>query len=329
MITQTFDVALTRFKFLRSKIDEVVTVDMMKTLRSYWINYRARQNPYFDRVSIAGIDSGFNYIEYRGYALYAMNTVTVIVNGDEPEHVEGFADIDVVSTHNLEHELSILSICSEVQAMAKAMERSDIVLVDGSLIAMFSKLYKASMENGLDVLDSKGINTSEVLRSLVYMVVLSPRKFVFISKNSNSKDLLGFVKGDIYYLERYTGFTSGYTRPLDLLYSKHIGVSTVVRLFKRYVRNLTGLDSSIALVYIRFKDFANVYRVEMVVEPGEDVEDRVRRIVDLLFGVNISGYPYPLIRAHNLAKIGNQDMERIAVLLGIASDPRNREAFLM
>lgn len=329
MLTHTLDFVLTRFGFLRSKIDEVITIDILKLLKTLWIKYKGRLNPYIKKVSIAGIDSGFNYIEYRGYALYAINTVAILLSTEREEDVDGWIDIDVVTTPNIEYELSILSLCTEVEQIVKVLHKADLVLVDGSLIAMFSKLYRASIDNTSEVPQYKGIDVVSILKKLVYTLALSPRKFVFISKNSSSKDLLGLVKGDIYYLERYTDFLPGYTKPIDLVYSKHLGISTVTKLFKKYVRNLTGLDVSIGLTYLRFDEFARVYRVEVVIEPNENLDERIKYVIDMLADVVVSGYPYPLIRAHELARVRRKDIERISILLGVSKDPRDRDENLM
>jgi hypothetical protein len=329
MLTYALDLALERFGFLRSKIDEVITLDMAKFLKSLWVRYTGSQNPYVKRLSIAGIDSGYNYIEYRGYALYIINTTSVTLDENREEHLDGWVDIDVVSSANLEYELSTLSVCMEIEFMRKLIDKVDLVLVDGSAVAMITRLHRASLDTGLEILESKGVNVSRVLKDLMIMLSLNPRKLVFISKNSNSKDLLGLVKGDIYYFERYTDFESGYSKPLDLSMSKNLGVATVVKQFRKYSKRVLGTELTIGLTYVRFDSFSRVYRVEIVVEPGEDIETRVRYIINALSDTNISGYPYPLARAHNLAKVGNRDVERVAILLGVAKDPRDREAFLM
>lgn len=73
---------------------------------------------------------------------------------------------------------------------------------------------------------------------------------------------------------------------------------------------------------------SRVYRIEFASDSVDEAIDRVKYIVDSLSDVIVSGYPYPLIRAHNLAKISNSDVERVAILLGISKDPRTRESFL-
>ncbi|MEM4502184.1 MAG: DNA double-strand break repair nuclease NurA [Ignisphaera sp.] len=328
MLTQTLDATLLRFGFLRNKIDEVVSQDVVRSLKNIWIRYRVSINPYIKKLSIGGIDSSYNYIEYRGFALYVVNTVSVILDIKREEIVNGNVDVDVVTSPNLEHELSLLSMCMEIEAMNKMINDVDIVLIDGNLTAMFFKLYKASIDDGYEILESRGISISKTLKELVYTIALNPRKIVFISKNSNSKDLLGLVKGDIYYFERYTEFVSGFTKPIDLANSQHLGMASIARLFKQYTKKLTGLDVSIMLTYVRFEDFSRVYRIEFASDSVDEAIDRVKYIVDSLSDVIVSGYPYPLIRAHNLAKISNSDVERVAILLGISKDPRTRESFL-
>jgi len=329
MLTQTIDAVLQRFGFLRSKIDEAVTLNALRFLKSLWVRYRGSHNPYIRRLSIAGIDSSFNYIEYRGYALYVVNTVSAVLSEKREEHLDGRAEIDIATTPNIEYELSLLSMATEIDFMKKLASSVDLVLVDGSLVAMFARLHRASLESRLEILEDKGYSVIQVLKDLVYTVGISPRKFLFISKNSNAKDLLGLVKGDVYYLERYTEFSAGYTKPVDLARSKHLGVSSAVNTFRKYVRKYTGLDLSIGLTYVRLEDFARVYRIEMVIEPDEDVESRIRYAINALADIVVSGYPYPLIRAHKLAKVGDKDIRRIAMLLGILKDPMGRESFLM
>ncbi|MEM1526515.1 MAG: DNA double-strand break repair nuclease NurA [Ignisphaera sp.] len=329
MLTQILDLALDRFGLLRSKVDELISMDVLKFLKSIWVKYKGSYNPYIKKPSLAGIDSGYNYIEYRGYALYVVSTVSVLLNENREENLDGWVNVDIVSSPNLEYELSILSTCAEVKFMEKLVSKVDLVLVDGSLVAILYKLHKASLDAGLEVLENNGINVAQLLKDLIIMLSINPKKFIFISKNSNSRDLLGLVKGDIYYLERYTDFEVGYSKPIDLVYSKNLGVATVAKLFNKYSKRATGLDLTIGLTYTRFDKFSRVYRIEIVVEPNEDIDARIKHLIDVLSDVIISGYPYPLARAHNLAKVSSKDVERVAILLGIAKDPRDREAFLM
>ncbi len=324
VLPQALDRALSMFGAIRSKIDEVLLVDGVRRVQSLWIGYVPKYNPYLRRLSIAGIDSGYNYAEYRGYALYVANVVWVIIGGDKGEIADGFADIDVSSSTMLEHELSILSITMEIEAVKRVLDRADLVLVDGSLVAKFYRLLRARDE-GLDILGSKKVSLREAMNELLYAVALYPGKVVFLSKNSNAKDVLGLVKGDVYYFERYTDGVPGYSRPLLLEESSQRGSATLARVLKHSIKDVVGLDATPVATYIRLEPFARVYRLEFVAERDDDPETRVRYVMDALSLYTIAGYPYPLMRADQLAKVSDTDLERIRAVLGIVSDPYSRE----
>jgi hypothetical protein len=325
VLTQALDTALVLFGSLRSKIDEVISIDVAKEVKTLWIPYRGVRNPYMKRINVAAIDSGYNYKEFRGYALYIQNTAWIHIDSKGGEQCNGIADVDVISTSNIEYELSLLSIAREVEAMSKLVTSADIILVDGSAVAMFSKLRRAMLESEHELLDFKGIKVSEVLKNFLITLSLYPRKFVFLSKNSTAKDILGFVKGDIYYFERYTEGLPGYTKPLNLTQSKHMGIALAAKMFTHSMKSTTGIKASIYMSYVRFEPYARVYRVELVGEFDEPVEPRIRYLIDVLSIATVSGYPYPLMRADQIAKVSNNDVERVVAVLGVMEDPYSRE----
>ncbi|MCS7111558.1 MAG: DNA double-strand break repair nuclease NurA [Ignisphaera sp.] len=325
MLAQVLDVAVSVFGSLRSKIDEVLAVDNITKIKDLWIPYKGSRNPYLKPYTIAAIDSGFNYNEYRGYVLYVLNAVSVIINDFMGEKIDGSVDIDVVSCNNIENELSLLSISMEVKTLTKILHAADIILMDGSLIAIFSKLRRASLEDNHELLEFKGVNTSQILKELIYSISIYPRKIIFISKNSNAKDVLGFVKGDIYYFERYTDGLPGHSKPIHLTHSRHLGIQTANRVFRRMVRDVAGIDISIAVSYVRFEPFSRIYRLEIPLEPGEDADTRIKHFMDVVSDFTVAGYPYPLMRADQMARVGLEDINRIAGILGILRDPRARE----
>ncbi len=325
MLTKALDVAISAFGSLRGKIDEVLAIDSIAKIRNLWIPYKGSRNPYLKPYTIAAIDSGFNYNEYRGYALYVLNVVDVIIDSFMGEKIDGYVDIDIISCSNIENELSLLSMSMEIKTMVRILNMADIILMDGSLIAMFSKLRRASLEDDHELLEAKGVNTSQILKELIYTVSIYPKKIVFISKNSNAKDAFGFIKGDIYYFERYTDGLPGYSKPISLIHSKHLGISIANRAFRHIVKNIVGTDISIVVSYVRFEPFSRIYRLEIPVEAGEDVDTRIRYIMDVVSDFIVAGYPYPLMRADQIAKIGLEDINRISSILGISYDPRARE----
>lgn len=325
VLSNTLDFALTHFGTIRSKVDEVISFDVARNVKSMWIFYRGYRNSYQKRYKITAIDSGYNYREFRGYALYIQNTVWVSIDGGGEEMSNGVVDIDVVSSSNVEYDLSLLSSIREIDFMCKLIQSSDIVLIDGSLIAVFSKFRKALFDGDNELVEAKGFNIKNVLNDLLITLSLYPRKVFFISKNSTAKDVLGLVKGDIYYFERYTDGLPGYTKPVDLTSSRHIGIAVTAKTFRQSVKRVTGIDATIYMSYVRFEPFSRIYRIEFVGEASEPVEPRVRHLIDVLSQYIVSGYPYPLMRADQIAHISTGDVDRIAAVLGISSDPYDRE----
>ena len=324
MLPQTLDRALSMFGTLRSKIDEVLLVDTVRRIRSAWVRYTPRDNPYLRRVSVAGIDSGYNYAEYRGYALYVVNAVWVAIGSGGEELADGLVDIDISSSTALEYELSILSIAMEIEAMKRVLSDVDIVLVDGSLVAKFYRLLRAG-EEGLDGLGMSKARPGTYMKELLYTLALHPTKIFFLSKNTNSKDVLGLVKGDLYYFERYTEGCAGYSKPLLLEESSQRGTANLAKVFRRLVKDVVGTEVLPVVTYVRLEPFARVYRLEFVVERGEDVDSRVRYFMDSINPYTVAGYPYPLMRADQLARVSDADLERIKAVLGIVGDPYARE----
>ncbi|MEM0027339.1 MAG: DNA double-strand break repair nuclease NurA [Ignisphaera sp.] len=325
MLSNALDFALTYFGAIRSKVDEVISFDVARNVKSMWVFYKGYRNSYQKRHKITAIDSGYNYREFRGYALYIQNTVWVSIDGSSEEISNGVVDIDVISSSNIEYDLSLLSSIREIDFVYQLIQNTDIALIDGSLIAVFSKIRKALFDGGNELVEAKGFNIKDVLNNLLITLSLYPSKVFFISKNSTAKDVLGLVKGDIYYFERYTDGMPGYTKPVDLTNSRHIGIAVAAKTFRQSVKRVTGIDATIYMSYARFEPFSRIYRIEFVGEAGEPVEPRIKHLIDVLSQYIVSGYPYPLMRADQIARVSIGDVERIATVLGISSDPYDRE----
>lgn len=324
MLLQALDRALLEYASIRRKIDETLSSETVGNIRVLWRPYRGEQNPY-RKFSIAGVDSGFNYKEFRGYALYIQETVWIIIDREGQELCDGIVNVDVTSTTNIELELSLLSVVTEVAVALKLLDSVDLVVVDGSLLAAFSRIRKASLEEEHEVLVNKGVDILAVLKGLARALSKNPRKIAFMAKSSNSKDLLGLVKGDVYYFERYTDGVPGYSKPIDLRASKHAGVAAAARSFTNYVKNVTGEELYIVASYVRLEPYSRVYRLEFVVSPREDQEARARYAIDALSALTVAGYPYVLLRADQMARVSTGDINRVAAVLGIHKDPSSRE----
>ncbi len=308
---------------IRAKIDEALLIDVVKRIRNRWISHIPKSNPYLRQIQIGAVDSGYNYMEFRGYALYIVNASMVAI-GPTGDSVDGIVDVDVSSSTVLEYELSLLSIAMEIEAIEKLVAKTDLVLVDGSLLAKFFKLLRARDEV-LELLLEKKISIKDMLNRLLTLLALYQRKIVFIAKNSNSKDLLNLVKGDVYYLERYTDGEPGFSRPQPLSESRAKGSQALAHTFRSICKEITGIGLDLVYTYIRFQPFSRVYRVEFACEDIQGVEDYIRSFMNMLEPYIFNGYPYPLMLADYMARVTGSDVERIATVLGIAVDPYARE----
>ncbi len=323
MLPSAIDKALNLFSVLRAKVDEVVSSATMRRIRSLWTPFR-RSSKLFRELRIGGIDSGYNYVEYRGYALYVLNACWVVVEYGRGEETGGDADIDIVSTSSIEFELSTLSIAMELQLARNVVNRCDALLIDGSLVAKYFTLLRAK-EYPSELLASKNISVTETLKELAYISTLFAGKVFFLAKNSNARDVLNLVKGDIYYFERYTDGEPGYSKPIDLAHSSQGGTASIARSLELFIKDVVGLPGKVFVSYVRFSPYSRVYRLEFVAENREEAEERVRSFLEMVEPFTVAGYPYPLARADQLARVGYHDVESIANVLGIALDPWARE----
>ncbi len=87
---------------------------------------------------------------------------------------------------------------------------------------------------------------------------------------------------------------------------------------------------SIALTFIRLVEGGPVFKLEIPVEgTGEGlgglVEKHLPRILNLLRGLEVNGYPYPLIEVDKTAKITRKDMHTIAMSIGLLPQVTGRE----
>ncbi|NPA96826.1 MAG: DNA double-strand break repair nuclease NurA [Crenarchaeota archaeon] len=321
MLPQALDKALSSFGSLRSKVDEALVKDQLRRVKWMWLVYTPSASR---RLRVAGIDSGYNFIEYRGYALYVVDAACVSIDSLEGgEEVFGDADTDVISSSFIESELAAYSIAMEIELARRALDSADLVVVDGSLVAKFATLARAA-ESGFEIERLKGISFRRVLDELIYLVGLYPSKIVFLAKNTSSKDVLGLVKGDVYYFDRYTAEV-GFSKPVALEDCSSIGSRALGSRMRGEIKRLVGSSASVYVTYARLRDGARVYRLELVVEDGESPRERVKRVVEALSAVEVQGYPYPLLRADQLARVSERDVERVATVLGISRDPVARE----
>ena len=174
----------------------------------------------------------------------------------------------------------------EVDICKKAVEVSDIVMMDGSLYSQFM-----TRQAGL---------TPEIVR-----VMKKKNNVIFIAKTSNTnvqfKDL-GSQAGDIFYYNHAT-MTPGFSRI--------------------YEDPEFGRDKVISSIYARLSDSTPLIKIELFGDSHTD--DEIKSILDRVHKTSVGGYPYALKLAHNNCKISGADLAKLVSLYGISNEIGSRE----
>lgn len=292
MLFEIYEYALIQREKIISKVKNAK--EMLENAKSKWIEYE----PSPKRSILAGVDSSFNYIVYKGFYLYAIAGVSITGDGSflaEPEmEVDatnlpydkvgydgaiGMDDKGFISPRN-----ELLARCIEVEhdLASKSMDKADYILIDGSLLARF---YDRRNRRFVAVYEY----AKELMRS---------SKVLFIAKSSASNAMLRGNLADIYYFSKAT-LNAGYALSVQK----------------------AGSDD-ITVVYARLKQCTPIIKVEI---PGERSEQEVRDMLNMLYPESISGYPYVLRLAHERCKISNDDMLKLADMLGLSIEEGGRE----
>jgi len=160
---------------------------------------------------------------------------------------------------------------------------------------------------------------------------------VFISKTSRSRD----------YFHSYESVLNRTLPPDVVIYSyatRSVGFSKPVEVEREEVKNMprygeleeliAGFYSrlSYVLTYFRLAEGGPVLMVEIPVDRDVVSEnaytDIVHTVSESLHPLSYNGYPYPLIEAHKNSLITREDVQSIAMLLGLIPRPTGREVLL-
>jgi NurA-like 5'-3' nuclease len=241
-----------------------------------WIEYEPIKE---DNVS-AGIDSSFNSTKFQGMELWVVTAVSIRSDGeiikDLHEHGLGLADDD----------LSMIASRFEIEACDSSVDKTDLVLMDGSLYSQF--------------MTRQPLLTSSLLR-----VMKKKNNVIFISKTSNTKMQFaefGSTAGDIFYYNHATR-KAGFSKPF---------------FDKKY-----GNGKMIASVYARLSDSTPLIKLECI--DAHLSNEEIKSILNKLYKNSVGGYPYALKLAHNNCKISNNDLDKLVSLYGLRTEIGSRE----
>lgn len=291
MLTKTFDIIHSVKNRISDTLYETPPLEVLEKLQELWVRYKPREIT--DNFCIGSVDSGYNWLELRGYYIYVLNAGYI----DNCSGKLEYAEIDIRElTEDPREYLDLRSIRSELMIINKALELSnDIVLVDGSLIKKLIMLNKYLRETDLKI--------AEEMRSLVKEFAKKDvSRVVFLSKNSGSQNISKNLardinKPDIILLEEYTseiGFALGGRASLEIFDEKF----------------------DVHFSYIRIETKSPVLRIEYLVD---DEMSFIKRLIDILHTTSFNGYPAMLSLIDKLVRVSDEDLIKVVNMLSIDS----------
>ncbi len=303
---------------VRDLLREHPPLEILEMIQNLWSRYTP--SPSVDCVS--GIDSGYNYLEMRGYILYIADAAYINSCGG----LDGDARVGIIdSERDPEGYLSYISIDLEVGMAEKAIRETSYVTIDGSLISKVGFLIRRAPHA---VEERERDRVMSTLRRLVKVSFKDDSRVIYVSKNSVSKDLVSIffpgsyraLRTDLYYLDRYT-IEPGYSRPVILGGGEAHGVSSLLE----SISKIYGSDLYVAISYVRLKTGGPVMRLELPLRDPGDAGEILVRVINAMSG-NTDSYPLVLREADRLARISSRDMERIKRILGLGYEEQAWEA---
>jgi DNA double-strand break repair nuclease NurA len=243
--------------------------------------------PLSTESDISGIDSSWNLIPYQGFFLYAVDAVSI--SEDESFPVSPRFDVNIGTLEVEEGEEIVYNPRLRLQSMGMEYEYD---LATESLNRKDYVLIDGSvLARFYDRRLKKPIKFFEYASML-----MNKQNVIFVAKTSESNIMLGGTVGDMFYFSKATS-TPGFSKP----HYEPIGVS---------------------VFYARLAEFAPCLKIEV---PGKIGEAEAKGVLDILNSKSFNGYPYVLRLAHERCRITNEDMLRLADVLGLNIEPGGRE----
>jgi hypothetical protein len=187
------------------------------------------------------------------------------------------------------------------ESARQEMLESKAMLMEARLVGKVNEKCK-----NVDIICIDGSLVSRLTRSSVEEathMIGHCEKAIFISKTSESRlqfSSLGSKAGDIYYYA-HAAKSPGFSQP--------------------FLTQLRYAD--VYEIYARLRDQAPVIRIEIV---GSLSEQEIKMMLDNLRYHSVIGYPYCLKLAHNICKITNEDIGRLASIFNLQLEQGARDA---
>jgi hypothetical protein len=226
------------------------------------------------------VDSSWNKRAFQGFSLFVVDAVAV--SSTNEELASDYADEISESARGEMLESKAMAMEAKVTQQALETGKADLVCVDGSIVARIGKAR-----------DPAAFSHAKKYAGAVFVAKSSESRAQFGS--------LGSAAGDIYYYNRASRSSAGFSAPF--LLQTHFGPVTEV--------------------YARLRDSVPMVRIEIA---GNASEGDVKGLLDRLCFHSVAGYPYCLKLAHNACKVSDEDIERVASIFSMRNEHGARDA---
>lgn len=330
MLDLTYELFARKRPVIKSKIADLKSGENLSRYREHWHQFSSEP----ESCVVGAEDGSANYRKYKSLVFYAVNAVALVFDGEVLEY--GYSDIDLLYPfRKVESRVSLYRSILEVKASLKALEKTDVFLIDGSIL---SDLVALKMPEGLDKKEKKeviellpelgevnaplaskefadkirGEKRLEKILFLEYLEYLDAvqvliekgrDKLVGISKTSSRAEL-GEGMPDMAVYEEATS-AAGYSQAIRTPLNKRFPV---------YGEVFSSLVPMFTTCYARLEDKKGVLMVDF---PRDVKEREIEKILNVIRSTSVMGYPYPLRRAHREVVITDKDIRRFSRALGI------------
>lgn len=329
MLDTTYEAFARKRLAMRRRMEKLKAGSALRKYREQW--HPLEPEP---RSRVLGAEDGSaSHRKYRSLVFYAVNALALVWDGGIREYK--YSDVDLLYPYrDVENRLALYRMILEAKASLQALDRAELFLLDGSIFSdlvttrVSEKLSRKEIREVAELLPEletsdaaiaskklagkvKGGNRLEKLVFLEYLEYLNVlqrllekgyRKLVGISKTSTRAEL-GEDIPDMAVFEEITS-EPGFSRPYSKLLNKSFPV------YEDFFRSFV-----FTTCYARFEERRNVFMVEF---PREVKKREIRKCLSAISASCAAGYPYPLRKAHREVVIGDGDMRRFALALGIA-----------
>ncbi|MGI0029860.1 MAG: DNA double-strand break repair nuclease NurA [Nitrososphaera sp.] len=259
-----------------SKVKDSSYEAILAEAATRWIQYK----PSPVACKSAGVDSSWNKRAYQGLNLYAVDAIAAsganeILASDYKVEIANSARREFLETMGMNMEASVAQKAAETG-------KTDIICVDGSIVARLKRADPVSAMNA-----AKKYGNS-----------------ILVAKSSESRtqfSQIGSRAGDIYYYDRASRSSAGYSTPAEI----------------------NTAYGRVTEIYARLRESTPILRLEVL----RNISDQeIRGLLNSISYHSVSGYPYCLKLAHDACKISDEDIDRIASILSLRNENGARDA---